>query len=276
MQLAMLDENIVPYDRLDPIYLDHGTFFGYGVYEVMRSYSGRIFALDDHLARLEYSLSQSRLEGPGIEAVRQRILRAFDEASIADAKIYLQITRGCGTRSHLSVNSMKNRFFMTITELPDASEQKKNGIKVITTKDIRWKRCDIKSLNLMANVMATEDAERQGCKEALFVNENGDITEGASSAFFVIKDGKLYTSGTESNILPSVTRKHVLKIAELLKIPVMLEHPRPDGLDKWNEAFIAVTTRDIVGVVECDKKPVCEGKVGKITRQIENKFAELV
>jgi D-alanine transaminase len=276
MQLAMLDEKIVPYNELDPIYLDHGTFFGYGVYEVMRSYSGKIFALEDHLARLEYSLSQSMLQGPGIEVVRERILRAFNDANIADAKIYLQITRGCGTRSHLSVKSMKNRFFLTVTELPDASEQKKNGIKVITTEDIRWKRCDIKSLNLMANVMATEDAERQGCKEALFVNGNGDITEGASSAFFVIKDGALYTSGTESNILPSVTRKHILKIAELLKIPVRFEHPRPDGQQQWDEAFIAVTTRDIVGVVECDKKPIGDGKVGKITRQIESKFAELV
>lgn len=143
MQIAMIQDRILPLADLDPAHLDRGIYFGDGVYEVLRSYNGRIFALEDHLTRFANSLAAIEITGVDIKQIRSRILKAFDTAGLANAKIYFHITRGSAPRNHVYDADLKPNFFLTVTELPDDSDIKANGIAVSTHPDWRWKRCDI-------------------------------------------------------------------------------------------------------------------------------------
>src|SRR3989339_251819 len=221
MNIAMINDKIVPADSLAPVYSDRGIYFGDGVYEVLRSYNGRIFALEDHLFRFARSLNEIEITGIDIEMVKNRVLEAFKEAKIANAKIYFHITRGSGPRDHAAFEGLTPNFFLTISQLPENPNRKNEGIKVSTHPDWRWKRCDIKSLNLLANVMARRDAAKKGCSEAILVNESGLITEGSASAFFAIRNKKLYTTPLSANILPSITRKYVALAANKLGIEIV-------------------------------------------------------
>jgi len=178
MRLVMIDEQIVPADQVDPAYLDRGIFFGDGVYEVVRSYDGKIFALDEHLKRFAASLAAVGITEVDIDIVRKRVLQAFSDAQIPNAKIYFHVTRGSQPRNHLPDENVRPNFFLTVSELDDNADAKRNGIAVSTHPDRRWKRCDIKSLNLLPNVLARMDAARKGCDEAILVDEHGFITEG--------------------------------------------------------------------------------------------------
>jgi D-alanine transaminase len=276
MQVAMMGDKIVPLAELEPVYNDRGVYFGDGVYEVLRSYNGKIFALEEHLRRLARSLSEIGVVSEDIDQIRSRIKKAFDAASISDAKIYFHITRGSAPRSHTWKDDLKPNFFLTVTELADSSEEKSKGVAVSTHPDWRWKRCDIKSLNLLANVLARQDAEKKGCVEAVFVDDAGLITEGAGSAFFAILGKSLQTAPLTANILPSVTRKFVIEAAKNIGLEIVEESLTPQQAKDADELFIAVTTRDIVPVVKFDGEAVKDGKPGRYTKQLMQEFRSFV
>jgi D-alanine transaminase len=272
MQIAMIEDKIVPYDKLEPVYLDRAFYFGDGVYEVLRSYNGRIFALDEHLRRFSNSLIAIGINAVDINNVRARVLKAFEKADITNARIYFHITRGSAPRAHNWTDNIKPNFFLTVTELPDDSKAKAEGIAVSTFPDWRWKRCDIKSLNLLANVLARQDAAKKGCEEAILIDENGFITEGAASSFFAVHNGTLQTTPLTCNILPSITRDYVLRAAGRIDIPVIEKSATADQAAKANELFIAVTTKDIVPVVKFDQTIISDGKPGPYTKTLTEQF----
>jgi D-alanine transaminase len=278
MQIAMIQDRIVDYDKLDPAYLDRGTYFGDGVYEVLRSYGGRIFAIEKHLARFTSSLAAIDITGVDIDDIREKVQLAFDHASIDDAKIYFHVTRGAGPRNHGMSDALKPNFFLTITELGCTTAQKLSGISVSTYPDLRWKRCDIKSLNLLPNVLAKLDAEKKGCTEAILVNDKGEITEGSASSFFAVFSGekKLVTRPLGEDILPGITRELVAKIAVSAGLTVVEQALTPAQATEADELFIAVTTRDIVPVVEFDGVKIGSGVVGEVTKTLMAEFLELV
>ncbi|MHC4211875.1 MAG: aminotransferase class IV [Planctomycetota bacterium] len=276
MQLAMINDQIVPYIDLDPAYLDRGTFFGDGVYEVIRSYNSNIFALDDHLERLGQSLDKIKITGIDIDSIRQKVLNTFEKTDIQNAKIYFHITRGSETRKHASTESLKPNFFMTITDLPDDSKAKTNGIAVCTCPDLRWKRCDIKSLNLLPNILARIEAEEKNCDEAIFVDENGLITEGAGSSFFGIFGNTLQTAPLTANILPSITRKYVIKAAKKLGMKIAEQSLTPQHGASPDELFLAITTKDIVPVVKFDSYSISNDKPGPKTKKLIETFKTFV
>lgn len=272
MQVAMIQDKILPIDELEPIYCDRGTYFGDGVYEVLRSYNGKIFALEEHLQRFARSLSEIGIINVDIDQIRSRIKKAFDAAGISNAKIYFHITRGSASRNHVCQASLEPNFFLTITELNNDTEEKNKGIVVSTFPDWRWKRCDIKSLNLLANVLARQDAAKKGCAEAILVDETGLITEGAASAFFAVSGRKLQTAPLTANILPSITRKFVIEAAKNIGLEIVEKSITPQQARCADELFIAVTTKDIVPVVEFDGKLIREGKLGKYTKLLIHEF----
>lgn len=272
MQIAMIDNKIVPADELESAYLDRGTFFGDGVYEVVRSYDGKIFALQEHLHRFSNSLSAIAIAGANIDEIRKRVQKAFKAADIPNAKIYFHITRGSEPRSHTFDAGLKPNFFLTVTELPDDTEEKTKGIAVSTHPDWRWKRCDIKSLNLLANVLARQDASQKGCSEAILVDENGLITEGAGSAFFAIFKQTLQTTPLGANILPSITRKFAIKAAKNIGLETVERSLTPQQAKEADELFIAVTTKDIVPVVKFDGRIIGDGKPGTHTKLLMQEF----
>jgi D-alanine transaminase len=276
MQLAMIQDKIIPLADVDKAYLDRGIFFGDGVYEVVRSYHGRIFDLADHLSRFKRSLGEVEIIGVDIDNVRKKIETTFSQANIPNAKIYFHVTRGSEVRDHISSVDIVPNFFMTISELGDISEQKKNGIAVASHPDWRWKRCDIKSLNLLANVLAKMDAEKKGCGESILVNDAGEITEGSGSAFFTIVGDKLLTRSLGHEILSSITRKVVIELAEEVGLKPVEKTITPQQAKQADELFIAVTTKDIVGVVKFDEAIIADGKVGPYTKKLIEAFAKKV
>ncbi|MCD4831306.1 MAG: aminotransferase class IV [Anaerohalosphaeraceae bacterium] len=275
MPLAMIDNKIVELDQLDPACLDRGTFFGDGVYEALRSYNGKLFALDEHLVRFERSLSEIEIGGVDIEDIRRKVIKVYELSGISNAKIYFHITRGTGPREHFS-RELTPRFFLTITDAPDGREAKTNGISVISTPDTRWKRCDIKTLNLLPNVLAKSKAEKNGCEEAIFVNDDDLLTEGTSSAFFAFFTDILRTTPLSANILSSVTREFVLKACQNLGICVEEKSVALSEVPKADEMFIAMSSKNIVPIVRFDSVKIGNGTPGKNTKLLIAEFANLV
>ena len=272
MKLTMIQDKIVPFDELEPVYLDRGIYFGDGVYEVVRSYNGRIFALEHHLQRFANSLAGINIEGVDINLIRARVHKAFEAAGISNAKIYFHITRGSAAREHDWNSNIEPNFFLTVTEAPDDAEAKSKGIAVSTHPDWRWKRCDIKSLNLLANVLARHDAVQKGCGEAILVDEAGLITEGAASAFFTINRQRIQTAPLAGNILPSITRKFAIEAGKNIGLEIIEKSLTPQQACDSDELFIAVTTKDIVPVVKFDGKVIGDGKPGKYTKLLIKEF----
>ena len=272
MQIVMIKDQIVPAGEVDPAHFDRGIFFGDGVYEVMRSYSGKLFALEEHLQRFGNSLSAVEITGIEMEEVRARILRAFDAAGIANAKIYFHVTRGSAPRDRAWDDSLEPNFFLNVSEVSDNTAERTNGIAASTHPDWRWKRCDIKSLNLLANVLAVADARGKGCAEAILVDEAGLITEGAGSAFFAIRGQTLQTAPLTANILPSITREFTLKAGRNIGLEIVEESLTVQQAAGADELVIASTTQDIVPVVRFEDRPVANGTPGKYAELLNREF----
>lgn len=272
MKLAMVDDRITTFESLDPVHFDRGLYFGDGVYEVLRSYNGRIFALDEHMERFARSLAAIRIANIDIGVVRGRVERAFREAGLPNAKIYFHVTRGSAVRNHTWPADLKPNFFLTVSEVVDNPEEKARGIAVCTHPDLRWKRCDIKSLNLLPNILARQEAADKGCNEAILVDEAGLITEGAGSAFFAIVADALVTAPLTANVLPSVTRRFVTKAATNISLPIDERCLTPAQAAAADELFIAVTTKDIVPVVRFDGAVIGDGTPGPHTWALMAEF----
>jgi D-alanine transaminase len=276
MELAMIQDKLIEPARLDAAYMDRGTFFGDGVYEVVRTYDGRIFALDQHLSRFARSLKSIEIEDVDINDIRQRILSAWSRVDKPDCAIYFHITRGCGPRDHCWPTDIKWNFFLTISEITDYDRLKETGVKLCFYKDLRWHRCDIKSLNLLPNVLAKQYARRKGCYEAILVDGRGDITEGSGSAFAAIYGKDIVTRPLGHDILPSITRGFIGEIAALTGMNMVEKILCPWDIYQADEMFIGVTTKDIIGVTHIEGRSVSGGKVGPATKTLQAAFRELV
>ena len=276
MKIVMIQDRIVPVEELESVYFDRGMFFGDGVYEVMRSYDGKLFAVDEHLERFAHSLAGIQITGVDMALIRSRIRRAFEAAGLANALVYFHMTRGSAPRDRVWSADLKPNFFLAVSELSDNAEVKANGIAVSTFPDWRWKRCDIKSLNLLPNVMACTEAARKGCGEAILVDESGLITEGAGSAFFAIRGQTLQTAPLTANILSSITRKYTIKAGKNIGLQIVEESLTPEQAASSDELLVASTTKDILAVVKFDDKVIGDGKPGRYTKRMAEEFRAFV
>lgn len=272
MNIAIVDDKMMDAANLDKSYLDRGLYFGDGVYEVLRSYNGKIFALDDHLERFKNSLAGIEITGIDLNWIRTNVLKAFDASQIPNAKIYFHVTRGSAPHNHNPKPDIKPNFLLTVSDVGDSTKSKIQGYKVSTYPDLRWKKCWIKSLNLLPNVLAKMDSAKKGCEEAILVDENGFVTEGSSSAFFAVFDNKIQTAPIAANILPSITRKYIFKAAKNLGIPVVEKSFTPKQAVKADELFLGVTTKDVVPVVQFDDVQIESGSPGPITKKLNLEF----
>jgi len=276
MQIVMIQDKIVPAEELEPVYFDRGIFFGDGVYEVIRSYDGKLFAFEEHLERFAQSLTGIQITGVDMDRIRSRIRRAFEVAGMANAVVYFHITRGSAPRERVWNADLTPNFFLSVSELSDNAEVKAKGIAVSTFPDWRWKRCDIKSLNLLPNVMACTDAAGKGCGEAIFVDEAGLITEGAGSAFFAIRGQTLQTAPLTANILPSITRKFTIEAGRNIGLKIVEESMTPKQAVASDELCVASTTKDVLAVVKFDDKVIGDGKPGNYTKRMAEEFRSFV
>jgi len=253
---------------------DRGFQLGDGVYEVVKVMNGRLVWWEDHCERLrrnlrEISLLQA-LDGHPFDEVLPELIR---RSGIRDGMVYLQVTRGCAPRDFFFPESFQPTVlaYVRSVSLPQAKEIL-TGVALHPVEDLRWARSDIKSTNLLAAVLAKEEARKAGADEALFVGPGGIVREGGSANVFAVLDGVLRTHPLNNRILPGVTRKHVLEIARREGYPTeerafTLEELRA-GAKSGAEAFIASTLKDIMPVVKVGDIVLGEGRPGPITLQL--------
>jgi D-alanine transaminase len=256
---------------------DRGFQFGDGVYEVVRSYRGSMFRLDAHLARLVQSARAIRLPMRySLAQWRRLILRAYRMSGFPDAKVYLQLTRGPAPREHGFPKAVRPTVVITVRNLePLNPALRRDGVSAITVPDLRWGRCDVKSLNLLANVLAREDARAAKVFEAILVRE-GSVTEGAISNVFAVIEGTVTTSPTDPAILPGITRAATLDLVRAEGLPLAERLLSEEELRAAAEVFLTGTTIEIVPVVSIDGAKIGTGEPGPLTRRLMRRFASMV
>lgn len=257
--------------------LDRGFLFGDAVYEVLRVYGGKPWLLEGHWRRLERSLEAIRVSGVDLPRLRQRMLDTIAAGPFREAIVYLQITRGVAPRSHAFPAKVMPTELLWVQEFRDPyAEARRSGTAVITQPDIRWDRCDIKSTNLLGNVLAAQAAKEAGCLEALLVLPDGTLTEGTHTSFCGLLNGELLTGPNGPAILPGTTRELVLGLAEQAGIRLREQFLKRDDLSRVSELFLTGTTSEVMPIVRVDGRPIGDGCPGPVTRQLQEAYAREV
>lgn len=272
-ELANVNGRVVPIHEAVVPAEDRGNLFGDGVYEVLRSYGGRLWAYARHWKRLERSLREIDIRNVDLEQLDRWVKQTYAQSQIADATVYFQITRGAGPRSHVWGDDLAPTFLMTVRPFVARGRGNETGIQTITVGDQRWGRCDIKSLNLLPNVMAKQQARNQQAYEAILVDRENRVVEGTSSAVVCRTKGALCAPpGDSTAILPSITRQFVEEIARKLNLPFQERFVPLDEFVTAEEAFVAGTGDEIMGITHTDGKPIGSGQVGMWTRKIYEEY----
>ncbi len=252
---------------------DRGFLFADGIYEVARSYGGRFFALDGHLARMERGLTALRIRGvePSAMADVCRALLVRNGLAEADAIVYLQITRGAAPRTHFFPDPAVPPTVYGMANPMRAKWDAAQGVAVITAPDQRWARCDIKSVSLLPNCLAAETAHAAGVAEALLVRD-GVVMEGTHTSFFGVVDGEVRTAPATNYILPSITRGAVLGLCAAHDIPHRETPVYVEELVDADELFLAGTTMEVMPIVSVDGRAVAGGTPGPVARRLLDLF----
>ncbi len=268
--LVYLNGEYLPLSQAKVPVLDRGFLFGDGVYEVIPVYGGKAFRLEEHLRRLEQSLSGIEMSDPLSSAAWAAI---FDRLIVGpeDQQIYLQITRGVAPkRDHAIPAGIAPTVFVMcapIAPIPLA------GIKAITVTDIRWDRCNIKAITLLANVLLRQEAVEKGASEAILVRE-GSVLEGAASNILIVKNGVIITPPKGDTILPGITRDLVLELAKNQGLPTEERHISLGELRDADEIWMTSSTREILAVIELDGEPISGGAPGPLWKTLQTAYQD--
>jgi len=258
---------------------DRGYQFGDGVYEVIRIYGGKLYQWEGHLARLKRSAAEIKLQlawsDEELLQIALEIMKRNGFTTSDDANLYMQVTRGASPRSHEFPADAKPVLSANATRKARPLEQMKNGVAAILTADVRWLRCDIKSLNLLGAVLAKQQAKEAGAFEAI-LHRDGIVTEGSSTNVFAVKDGRLHTHPADNLILNGVTRQTVLELARSLSIPVVEEAFDLAFLKQADELFITSTTAEVMPIITVDGERVGTGQPGQIAQRLQAAFEESI
>lgn len=256
---------------------DRGFIFADGVYEVVKYYNGKPFRFEDHYERLERSLKEVGIQVRDLTKLRNVFPELLERNNMQDkhAGIYLQISRGAAQRVHHFPKDITPTVYAFSFDLPSFTEKHKKGIKVITREDIRWSRCDIKSVSLLPNTMLYNEAVEDGAGECILIRDKY-VTEATHSSVLAIKDGVVVTRPLSNFILPGITRKVVLEICKANNIEVVEKLFTKQELLEMDEVFIAGTGSEITPVVQIDNEKLGDGSPGDITRLLQKYFFESV
>lgn len=258
-------------------YEDRGYVFGDGIYEYIRAYDGKLFTVKEHFERFLRSAEEIGLDlNFTIEELIELVRRLLKENNVVNGGIYIQATRGAAPRNHSFPTPPVKPVIMAFTKSYDRPyEELEQGVYAITTEDIRWLRCDIKSLNLLGNVLAKEYAVKYNAAEAI-QHRSDIVTEGASSNVYAIKDGVIYTHPVNNFILNGITRRVIKWIAEDEQIPFKEETFTVEFLKSADEVIISSTSAGSYANYKIDGENVKDGQVGTITRQLQQGFEKYI
>jgi D-alanine transaminase len=258
---------------------DRGLQFADSVYEVIAVSNARLVDAAPHILRLEKSLSSIGMAMPVCPASLAVILNETARRNqLREGLLYLQITRGAAPRAHAAPDDTSPTVIVTAKRM-DASlmeTRRAAGVAVMTTADIRWARCDIKSTGLLPNVLAKTEARKQGADEAWFVDGDGFVTEGSSTnAWIVGGDGEPITRSLRDNILAGITRGVLLQALSDAGIAARERAFSVEEAYGAREAFISSATGGVIPVVKIDGKPVGSGAIGPVAKQMHALYCEL-
>lgn len=258
---------------------DRGFVFGDGVYEVLRSINGGLFATRFHNDRLARSLHGIRITLKGGDSperfveIGKQLLRE-NRLNEGEATLYIQVTRGATTRAHnFPAPEIAPTVYISVARFTPYAEFSRTGTAAITHPDLRWGRCDLKTLNLLPNILASQTAKEKGAFEAMLIRD-GVVTEGTRTNFFGVVEGSLRTHPSDNHILPGITRSVLRNLAKDLSISLDETPISVAEIPRLSELFVTGTTTDVMPVVTLDEKPVGSGKPGELTRRLQRVLAE--
>jgi len=274
-EIAFVNDVFMPLSEARVSVEDRGFQFGDGIYELLRVYAGVPFHLTEHLGRLEQS---ARAIGIPVPYSRDRWAAVISEAVLRsgfqEAKVYIQVTRGVAPRDHVPAGALTPTVVITVRAMaPPAAELYARGADVVTVSDSRWARCNIKSIGLLANVLAKQQARDAGAVEALFVRD-GYVLEGATSNLIIIKSRCLVTPPEGPLLLSGVTRKVVLGLAQEAGVAVKEQPVAEDELYGADEIVLTGTTIEVLPIARVNGRPVGSGAPGPVARLLMARFRE--
>lgn len=273
MKFAILNGEMIERSMAKVDIEDRGYQFGDGVYEVIRVYNSKMFTLDEHLTRFRKSAESIGIIIPYTsEGLKDMLQTLIGKNHLREGIIYMQVTRGAAPRNHVFPTGEVTPILTAYTkDLARPAENLKTGVKTILTEDIRWLRCDIKSLNLLGNIIAKQKAYEQGCFEAI-QHRGQDVTEGSSSNIFIVKNGIVITHESNHLILKGITKDVVLKVCSENNLPIEERTFSLSELDEADEVFLTSTTGEVMPIIEIDGKKVNGGETGPVTRKLQEWF----
>ncbi len=268
--LPIEEVKISPYDR--------GFQYADGVYEALRSYNGKLFQFESHIRRLKHSLAELNIKFDNFDTLESISLQLAEMNKILpdNFSVYIQITRGVQfPRNHSFNIDSSPTIFVSVSGLKDNEELLERGVKVVLEKDIRWTRCDIKSVSILPAIMANTKAIKSGAYEAIF-HRDDLITEGSHTNFFAVKNGILYTAPLSNLILEGITRDVVIELSKKNNIPTVEEYIKVSELKTFNDFFITGTITEITPVIQIGDWMVGKGIPGEMTKLIQRLFNNYV
>ena len=258
---------------------DRGYQFADGVYEVWAVLGGKLSDYEGHMTRLERSLDELRIRRPMTRAALTNVLReAIRRNRLRDGLLYIQVTRGTARRDHPFPHPDTPPSVVITCKPQDLAaieEKAKKGVAVVTQPDIRWGRCDIKSVALLPNILAKQAAKEKGATEAWLVDDLGLITEGSSTnAWIVDADGVLRTRDTNANILRGITRNNLIKLAREAGVEVQERPFSIEDVKTAKEAFFTAASAFATPVTSIDGAKIGDGKPGPLTQKLRALYME--
>jgi len=272
-ELAYVNGWVGPVEEAYVSVEDRGFQFADGVYEVAQAQNGVLLDLDRHLARLERSLAMLDMAPPMPLPELERTAADFYRSSGIDVgMLYLQVTRGTCARQHAPPEGLRPTLVMTARLVGPLPE----WFKAITTPNNRWKLCACKSVALLPAVLAKQAARKAGADEAIFVDDDGSVLEGASTNVFVVKDGVAYTAETDGRILEGVTRGRVLELAGDIGLEVRVQRVPVELLRRADEVFLTSSVLTVVPFTHIDGRPVGSGRPGPVAGAVREAYWNLI
>eukprot|EP00752_Nemacystus_decipiens_P019093 g17149.t1 len=275
-RIAYVNGEFLPLAEAKISVLDRGFLFADGVYEVTAVIDGKLVDNAPHLARLERSLGEIEMAHPvPMEEITTLQLELVKRNNLTEGGIYLQVTRGAAERDFAYPKDAKPSLVMFTQERNLVNDPRATtGVSVVTTPDLRWKRRDIKSVAMLAQAMAKQQAAKVGAAEAIMV-EDGVVTEGSSSTAWIVKGEKLITRNLSNSVLPGVTRLSVLSLCEELGLEVEERTYTVEELYEADECFITAATTLVMPVVKVDERHMSNGAPGPIATQLRQRYIEM-
>jgi D-alanine transaminase len=273
--LACLNGTITPAEEAKVSIWDRGFLFGDAVYEVYRLYRGRRWLEEAHSARLRRSLDALDFPPVDFDRLDERINQTIQASGIQEGTVYIQITRGVAPRRHTFPEpGTPPTELIVVRPYEDSASARlrQTGVPVISQPDLRWKLCDVKSVNLLANVLACEAAHKAEAFEAILVDASGLVTEATHTSVLWVSNGRVGGTPDGHEILPGTTRQFTLRLARELGIGFDPGRISLEGLSQADEVFLVGTTIEVIPVVMLDGQPIADGRPGPVTCRLRDAF----